>query len=96
VQQVAANRVRLLVHDHHRRGFAALNRQVEDGVVSRVAVDDLDDVARVHRHAHGFLVRSVNHRRDLSRAARTARLVLAARGANHGGHGYVFSHCISP
>jgi hypothetical protein len=76
------------------RGFAALNHQVEDGVVARVAMGDLADIARIDRDAHGFLERSVNHRRDVPGAACTARFVLTARGAHLGGDSNLFSHFI--
>jgi hypothetical protein len=46
VQQRAADRIHLLVDHHHRRGFAAGDRQVENGVVAGRAAGDLEDLAR--------------------------------------------------
>ena len=94
MQQAAMDGVHLAVDEHHGRGIRALDGEVEDGVETRLAVDDLADGAGIDGDADGIFKSSVNHRRNLSGDAHTARFILAARGANLGGYGDVSSHYI--
>src|SRR5579871_5538819 len=96
MQQVALDRVHLLIHHHHRGGLSALNRQVEDGVVPRAAASDLGDLAGVDRDADGVFECAIQDGRNVSGTAGTARFVLAARGTHLGGYVDIFSHYISP
>src|SRR5688572_7680495 len=85
-----------MVDDHDGSGFPALHGQAENGVVPRVAVDDLENFARAYRDADGVLECAIQNGRNLSGAACAARFILTARGTHLGGDGNIFSHCILP
>src|SRR5579862_7412160 len=92
MQQGSLERIDLLVHHHDRRVLAALDLQVENGVVARRAVDDLQNVTGIDRNADGLLMCPVQDGRDLSFAARAARLILTAGRTHVRGHDYIRLH----
>src|SRR5215467_14042234 len=93
VQQSSLDGVHLLVHHHYRGGLAALDRQIENGVIPRVAMHDLDDFAGVDRNADGVLESAINNRWDFPVPPSPARFVLAARGAHLSDDTNIFSQC---
>src|SRR5688500_3295012 len=85
-----------MVYNHHRSCFPASHGEAENGVVSRVAVNDFEDFARAYRDADGVLECAIQDGRNLSGAACAARFILTARGTHLGGDGNIFSHFILP
>ena len=83
VQQVALDGVVLPVHHHHRRGLAARDAQIENRVVSRLAVQNLRNLAGAYRYRDGVLAGAVNDGGDhsLARSRRASFLPREARAS---------------
>src|SRR5262249_11373262 len=78
VNQIAANRIALLVHHHDGSTLAALDSQVENRVVAGLAVQDLDQLLGADPDGDRILVGAVNHGGNESADAQAAGFVLAA------------------
>jgi len=92
VQHVALYWIELPIYDHHRRVLDALNIEIEDGVVARLAFQDLHQVLGIHGYRHGLAAGPVNNRWHGAFNAQTARFVFAPRAARFGDHSNIFSH----
>jgi len=85
MQQIALHRVHLLIDDHHRGGFTAPDGQVENGVVTRCAANNLVDVARVDGDADRIFEGPIDNGGNLAGATGAMGFILAARGTYLGG-----------
>src|SRR5581483_6635158 len=88
VQQVALDGLVLPVDDHRLAGGAALDREIEDGVVAGIGVEDAGDDFGIDRNGDRGLARTVDDGGDEAFAANAACVVLVElAGARLGGDG---------
>src|ERR1051325_8868327 len=91
-----SHRVVLFVHHHDGSRFSARHFDIENGVVSGLAVDDFVDRLRVDGNRNWIFKCAVNDPGDHPGASRTARFILAARITNLRGHYRVYLQFKTP
>ena len=82
----------MLPVDDHGRCAAAIKRDVENGIVPGLTVEDLVDLLGIDRNRNGVLERPVNNGGDQTAPTQPAGLILASGRARFGGDGNFFSH----
>ena len=81
VQQLALDRLILPVHDHGLGAFAAIDREIENRVVSGLGMQNARDLPRIERDRQRVLAGAVDDAGNLAAHAHAAGLILVARGA---------------
>ncbi len=88
MQQVALDGLVLPVDDHGLAGTGALDREIEDGVVAGLGVENAGDDLGIDRNGDGGLARAVDDGGDEAFAANAACVVLVElAGARLGADG---------